>query len=109
MSLPLARRGDPTTSHTAAARLRPGTQRRRLLAAYAEADFGLTADEAGAAAGLLHTGYWKRCSDLLHLGLIHPVYGVDATVATRPGRSGQPQEVRAITDLGRRVLGEVTP
>lgn len=96
----LARSGDPATSRTAAHRLRTAaTRRRRLLAAYATGD--RTAEEAARVAGYTPAdGAWKRVSDLKRLGYIAP------TGRTRPGSSGRDQEVLAITDAGRAVVGD---
>lgn len=103
--LPLFRDTDPLTSRLGAAdvRLRQGTQAAQLLAVYGHpsASDGLTDDEAGTHAQLLHTGYWKRCSDLRNLGLI------EQTGDTRPGRAGNPQMVCRITNLGLTELGKL--
>jgi hypothetical protein len=98
----VSRTTDPQTSHDAAAARRPeiGSHRRRLLIWFAAAgDAGLTADEAADKADLLHVGYWKRVSDLKNQRYIR------ATGEKRPGRSGQLQQVYAITHGGRWALG----
>lgn len=89
-----ARRGDPDTSHDAAARLaNQRSMMRRLLVTYLERP--RTADEATDAAGYdAASGAWKRISDLDGLGLISD------TGDRRPGRSGRLQIVRAITEKG---------
>lgn len=99
---PRARRSDPPTSHDAArtVSLRAGTQATRIAMAY-RAHGDLIDDEAGAIAGLLHAGYWKRCSDLRRAGIIEP------TGETRPGRSGEQQRVCRLTPLGVTLLGAV--
>jgi len=51
---------------------------------------GMTAEEAGDRAGF--DGAWKRCSDLLRLGVIVP------TGKTRKARSGRAQRVLAIKE-----------
>lgn len=98
----LARATDPVTSHAGAVDVadRAPTQKQRLLAVYAEHPEGLTADEAGMLAMLLHTGYWKRCSDLAREGLIAPLFA-DGAPVTRKGGAGSVQQVRVITALGR--------
>ena len=53
-----------------------------------------TDDEAGTQAGLAHTGYWKRCSDLRKANIIEP------TGETRAGRSGEQQQVCRLTAFG---------
>lgn len=93
---------DPSTSRGGAAdvELRAGTQKRLLLAEFAAAPRdGYTADEVGRAAGLLHTGYWKRVSDLKRDGLIAPLRR-DGKPVTRLGRSGSLQSVLVITPRG---------
>lgn len=85
-----ARRTDPATSYQRI----PHTQAQRLLAVFADFPEGLTADQAAAAADLLHTGYWKRVSDLTRDGLIEP------TGRTWVGRSGCRQRVLRVTDAG---------
>lgn len=96
-----ARSTDPTTSHEAALLITAKAESHRilLLAEYAAAGTaGLIDDEAGARAGLLHTGYWKRCSDLRNAGVIEP------TGDTRVGHAGREQQVCAITPSGSRVM-----
>jgi hypothetical protein len=95
---PLARAADPATSHQAGHEVRDSrkTLARALLAAYRDAyPRGLTAEEAATAAGVLHTGYWKRCSDLRKSALIVP------TGETRVAFSGMHQDVCVCTDAGR--------
>lgn len=89
-----ARRGDPDTSHTSAAMLRPKARMmRRLLVEFARDP--LTSDEACERAGFVPAdGAWRRVSDLSVAGL------VEDTGCRRIGRSGRPQMVRAITDEG---------
>lgn len=101
----LARNTDPATSHHGAVDVadRAPTQKERLLSVYASHPSGLTADEAGRLAGLLHTGYWKRCSDLARDGLIEPLL-VDGHPMHRRGIAGSDQQVRVITRLGRRQV-----
>lgn len=102
----LARTSDPYTSHRGAVDVagRAPSQKERLLAVYAQHPDGLTADEAGELAGLLRTGYWKRCSDLASEGLIRPLMR-DGQPVLRKGHAGSDQQVRIITDLG---LGRVS-
>jgi non-ribosomal peptide synthetase component E (peptide arylation enzyme) len=82
--LPLpVRTTDPATSHKAARAvvIRAGSQRARLLVAYADAgDYGLTNDGA--------------CGELLAGGFIR------ATEDTRPSRAGEAQRVCVITRAG---------
>lgn len=89
MELPMARRNDPWTSKLAGehAAVRAGSYQARLLEAYRSHPEGLTDEEAGAAAGLGHVGYWKRCSDLRRKGLI------EVTGETRESRAGEMQRV----------------
>lgn len=97
------RHDDPDTSRRGAADVAPraGSQRHRLLAAYAAAgEGGLTADEAQAAAQgvALRSCYWKRVSELVHADLL------EDTGLERMGDQGSLQRVNRITELGRSVL-----
>lgn len=86
---PLARSSDPETSKRAARSLETNGQLEALEAIFREAgSHGMTAEEAGDRAGF--DGAWKRCSDLLRLGVIVP------TGKTRTARSGRAQRVLAI-------------
>jgi hypothetical protein len=103
--LPLpVRTTDPATSHKAARAvvIRAGSQRARLLAAYADAgDYGLTNDGAGVVTGLAEAPgccYWKRCGELLADGFIR------ATDETRTSRAGESQRVCIITRAGLTAL-----
>lgn len=102
MSSPNARTTDPRTSHLAAAEVddhpvvRPGTQKHRLLAVYA--DVGpMTADAACERTGLVRGG-WKRVSDLTNAGYLQPT-GIERR--TSSGRLGRLLE---ITAAGQAVL-----
>lgn len=112
----LARSTDPITSKAAAATVKTLTQKERLLLEFAQRSG--TAEEAGERAGLLHTGYWKRVSDLVREGLItertqgnrpsdpslvYVVYrdGKAAYAMMRPQRSGKNALVWKITERGR--------
>lgn len=94
---PLARAADPSSSHDGARDVvvRAGSQQGRLLAAFVAARTGLTAEEAGHAAGLSHTGYWKRVSELETLGYLTP------TGATREASTGSRQRVLVATARAR--------
>lgn len=107
----VVRRTDPGTAHSAGAssRLRAGSQRHRLLAAFAlvasEASYGarklgdLTSDEAHELTVLPATAcYWKRVSELAAAGYVEP------SGATRKGRAGELQTCYRITDHGRTAL-----
>ena len=100
--LPLFRNTDPITSVQGAADVKPRrqTQALRLLAEYVHRD-GLTDEEAGLFAGLIKTGYWKRCSELRAGGFI-----VD-TGDTRLSSSGSKMMVCKITFKGKVALGLV--
>lgn len=92
----IARREDPITSHLAAARLRSGTQKARLLEAFRAAGAaGLTDDEAGERVGLEPMSSRKRCSDLRNEGRIMPVEVVQ-------GRHGTPVRVSRYVEEVRR-------
>jgi hypothetical protein len=101
-----ARSSDPATSHRAAKssglRIRAGSQRARLLTAYADAgDYGLTNEGAGIVTTLadLHgCCYWKRCDELRKAGYIR------WTDETRTSRAGEAQRVSVITRAGLAAL-----
>ena len=102
-----ARGTDPTTSHDAARKVRPGSARAALLLAHARADdealshpgrIGLTDEEACTAAGLsLASEYATRCSELERAGYLRD------TSLVRIGHSGMGRMVRVITDSGYRT------
>ena len=84
-----ARRSDPTTSHMAAEDMvskLAGLQAALLVAFKAAGAYGLTSDEAEAAAHL-HAGARRRVSELHAAELIAPTGG------TRLGRAGKAQRV----------------
>lgn len=88
---PLARASDPETSKRAARSLDANGHLEALTALFRDAGSnGLTAEEAGDLAGF--DGAWKRCSDLLRLGVIVP------TGKTRTARSGRRQRVMTIKE-----------
>jgi hypothetical protein len=102
-----ARRTDPGTSKQATDSIkdRAGSQRARLLAAFARnaTDHvvdGLTDEQAARVAEdvSLSSEYAKRCSELREAGLIEP------TGETRPGASGAARIVSRITPAGSKVL-----
>ena len=75
-------------------------QQRKLLVAYAIAGSeGLTNFEAGEAARLLHTCYWKRCSELRRKGYI-----ASMDIERINPASGAKQMVNVITDDGKKAL-----
>ena len=77
--------------------MKVGSHRAILLAIYADATLGLTDEEAGmraALAGHEIRGYWKRCSDLRTMGLIHDL-GIRRTLST-----GSQGIVCAVTQSG---------
>jgi hypothetical protein len=92
------RRDDYATSKAGARSVsfRAGTQKARLLAAFADAGpVGLSDDEAAQRAGLAPTTcYWKRCGELREVGLIR------FTGEERPGSAGVDRMVSVITDAG---------
>ena len=94
--LPLFRSTDPETSRQVSP-MKVGSHRAILLAIYADATLGLTDEEAGmraALAGHEIRGYWKRCSDLRTMGLIHDL-GIRRTLST-----GSQGIVCAVTQSG---------
>lgn len=95
---PVARNTDPSTSKVAAAKAPRVAQSMRLLAMYAAAGEPLSDEQAASLAGLLGTGYWKRCSDLRNAGYIYP------TGDTIMGSAGTPVRLCFITHAGRREL-----
>ena len=103
-----ARHTDPATSHDGArsVTVRAGSQKARLLAAYAAADpangtgtGGLTDDEAAVAAGLDRACFWKRCGELREDGLIR-----DTGYSARGPLHGESRMVCTITAAGRAVV-----
>lgn len=93
----LARASDPATSHEAAEWVAPrsGSQKAKLLLAHrAHRQQGLTDEEAAREAGLLGSGFWKRCSELRNAGLIAE------TGEQRRGSSGLMAQVCRITARG---------
>jgi hypothetical protein len=103
-----SRSTDPDTSHVATAeiRVKAGSQRARLLAAFHDVDVrinlsglheGLTDEEAmGYAIGVSPgSEYAKRCSELREGGFIEP------TGETRAGSAGPQRIVSRITPKGR--------
>lgn len=98
-----SRRLDPATSHAAEpVTIKAGTQRARLLAAFATdaATDGLTDEEAADLADGVpyRSEFAKRCSELRDGGHIAP------TGATRTGVAGHQRIVSRITDAGRTAL-----
>jgi hypothetical protein len=94
--LPLFRSTDPETSRQVSP-MRVGSHRAILLAIYADANLGLTDEEAAVRAtaqGHDIKGYWKRCSDLRAIGLIQDL-GIRRAVS-----SGSQAIVCAITQAG---------
>lgn len=77
-----------------------GPQQRKLLTAYAIAgSAGMTNFEAGEAARLLHTCYWKRCGELRRKGYI----ATTGKERYNPS-SGYRQMIHVITAAGRKAL-----
>lgn len=104
---PKARRTDPHTSQLAAdtIKIKAGSQRARLLIAFADhAPAGLTDEEAALAAGIpLTSEYATRCSELRNAALIGQCFehtDTGPTPATRISSSGLARIVSAITDDG---------
>lgn len=98
-----ARATDPATSSGGAtvARIRAGSQRAVLLAAYADCgDYGMTDEEAATRSGLAGVARspWKRCGELLAAGLLRD------TGTTRTSTAGAQQRVSVITLSGLRAL-----
>ena len=82
---------------------RVGPQSLKILRKYKEAGtLGLTAYEAGNAAGLLHSCYWKRVSELRQQYMIKTMYAADGKPVTRVNpKTRSSQEVKVITTAGR--------
>lgn len=64
----IARTDDPATSHAAAAKVKRGTDAYCVWMWYRANPSGATAKEY--AQWAKHDGGWKRCSDLLKIGLL---------------------------------------
>lgn len=105
-----SRSSDPDTSRRAEpTEVRAGTQRARLLAAFAlePAVDGLTDEEAADLADGVpyRSEFAKRCSELRAAGLIEPcVDGGTSMPVTRKGVAGHYRIVCQITDAGRATL-----
>lgn len=106
-----ARSTDPHTSHaaTTAIRVKAGTQRHRLLAAFAQdaAEAGLTDEEAADLADGVpyRSEFAKRCSELRMAGFIELcLYAGTSSPVTRKGVAGQERIVCQITDAGRAAV-----
>lgn len=103
----MSRRRDPGTSKAGAVdvTIRAGSQRFKLLTAYANAPLathGLTSDQARERAKISERScYWKRVSELHAAGLI-------MTAGEREGDAGSKQTVYAITMKGVQALENVT-
>lgn len=100
------RRDDPSTSEKAAKSVASAasTHRDRLEDAYrAAGPSGLSAYEAGVAAGLEDTGYWKRCSELYHQGAIEKARDARGQALHRVNPvTGMSQVVHVYVPLGAR-------
>lgn len=108
---PTARLSDPETSHKAAAsaRMRAGSQRARLLMAFAvghtPGDDGWTAWEVGHLTELAAKpgcSYWTRVSELARSGFI------EHTGQTRTVETGEDQRCYRITPQGLEALAAMT-
>jgi hypothetical protein len=96
-----SRSRDPDTSKNAArlAVVRQGSQRFKLLSAFAAAGpSGLTAEAAADRTGLIYVAASTRCTELVRGGL------VERTGHTRPTSSGTPADLLVVTDAGRDEL-----
>jgi hypothetical protein len=83
---------------------RAGTQKARLLIAYAAAP-DLTGAEAAEAAGIsLASAYWMRCSELRAAGFIEEVKDEAGNTVLREGPMGSPQMVCRITADGMKAV-----
>lgn len=101
-----ARHSDPATSVQAATNrtnvLRWGSQRTRLLQAFAEVGpWGLTDEEAGLAAGVARVADTRRCSELRKSSLIRD------TRTTRATTTGSDAMVCALTRDGLAALAHL--
>lgn len=97
----LARRGDPSTSKSAARSLDRESMLHVLLSSFAS--ISGTAEEAANRAGIDAWAASKRVSDLLNAGLIE-VATVNGKELQRRGSSGKFQRVLRITERGRASL-----
>lgn len=96
-----ARASDPGTSRaaTAAVTIRAGTQRTRLLQAFAALPDATDEEAMEHAEGVSPVSeFAKRCSELRDAGLI------ETTGQTRPGGAGVDRIVSRVTDAGRAAL-----
>lgn len=99
------RRSDPATSAEGAkaVSIRAGSQKAKLLRAFADADADgvtLTDEDAAARAELpVRSCFWKRCGELREAGLI------EFTGDTRMASAGVNRNLSRITEAGREALG----
>lgn len=100
------RANDPTTSKAGAqsVAIRSGSQRTKLLEAYALYGNEMTDETAGILSGLhgKGAGYWKRCSELRRAGYIA------LTGTTGRSLNGSLQQCSRITAAGRKALAPLT-
>jgi predicted transcriptional regulator len=88
----------------AAKTVRPSSMMFRLLEQFAKKS--QTSEEAATGANLLHTGYWKRASDLANQGWIEERRKPGGSIFTTMNRSGRQAIVWKITPSGRTALRE---
>jgi len=107
-----ARSSDPAQSHSAgravaeregkAGVVNPDTDRCRALRAYGSAEYPLTDTQAGARAGIrFRSCGWKRCGELLEMGLIRQ------TGVTTDEETGSQVRLCAITLAGTATLKRI--
>lgn len=96
-----ARRGDPSTSHQAAAQVNVSDQARRVLFAYASGQALLDVEAYRRAGYTSASGLHQRCSDLRQAGLIERT---GQKAQTPSGRLGY---LCRITEVGLIYLGLV--
>ena len=89
---------DTSEAGAEAVKYRANSQKMLLLREFEDHKYGMTAEEAASAAGLLKSCYWKRCSELCRAGLIYE------TDERRDGAAGVPRIVYKITAQGAYLL-----
>jgi hypothetical protein len=88
----------------AAKTVRPSSMMFRLLEQFAKKS--QSSEEAATSASLLHTGYWKRVSDLANQGWVEERRKPNGEIFTTMNFSGRQATVWKITPSGRTALKE---
>ena len=107
-TLPIARRTDPLTSHTAAidARFKANNHRRVALLAFLKHD-NLTDYELADRTGLQQNSIGKRRKDCQDAGLVTHYRDNDGNKVKRPAPSGSKAYVWTLTERGEELANQI--